>query len=538
MITRISSFNTKPYISNVKFGSLSSTPTQAVSQENSIPTTDIQKENGNVKLSLLVTNDVHGKMTNMERIHSIVRQFDQTVPKGTDSVKLSSGDFILGANFISNLVASKMLNWYGVKGNTLGNHEMDVEPAKLAKLLNDASYQLLAINASVEKSSPMYGKIAKSIIYEENGHKYGIIGIAPSDMKERVKLNESVKDIYIDDIDTTIEKVQAEINRLRDEEGINKIIVTSHSGLKNDAKIARSTSGIDIINSAHTHELVNGIKKGKNLLCSKSGEPVILTEYGKDGEFVGVLNVEFDKNGVIVKAQNNTVRTRAFNRTLPIRAAVEDIIGKPEIIGKVSTCPQPPKDRLIEYNPHGGVIVDAMRSELDTDIAVLNSGNIRGQFTPGGEVDSRLINDITPFEDKIWINKLSEKDLVDAIKVGAKSLVSSNHKPGVLYFSGMKYKLNDKGELLSLTYIDKQGKEHPIDVNNPSTERTFMVASDDFFATGGDNYLPTNKNPDFVVKKYDFDKNKLACEYIKKLPQPFEIVDDHRVEIVPSEQGK
>lgn len=534
MITRISSFNTKPYTSNIKFGNLNSVQPQSTPPTLSQP--EVKSEEGSAKLSVLVTNDAHGKMTNMERIYSIVKQFDRTVPNGTDSLKLSSGDFLLGANFVSNQVANKMLNWYGVKTNVLGNHEMDVVPEKLAQLMNEAGYKLLAINASVAKDSPMYGKIGKSIIYEENGHKYGIIGIAPSDMKERVKLNESVQDIVIDDLDTTIKKVQDEIDRLEKEEGINKIIVASHSGLKNDTKLAQSTRGIDIINSAHTHELVNGIEKGKNLLYSKTGEPVVLTEYGKDGEFVGILNVEFDKNGVITKAQNNTVKTRDFNRTLPIRNAVESIIGKPEIIGKVSASPEPPKDRLIAYNPDGGLIVDAMRSELDADIAVLNSGNIRGHFAPG-DVDSRLVNDVTPFEDRIWINKLSEKDLVDAIKVGAQSLVSSNHKPGILYFSGMKYKLSDKGELLSLTYIDKQGKEHPIDINNPSTERKFMVATDDFFATGGDNYLPTNKNPDFVVKKYDFDKNKLTCDYIKKLPQPFEITDDKRVEIVPADQA-
>ncbi len=531
MNTITPAFYTK-YNSKVKFGNLQ-TPQVVATPVNPKPDSADADNNGVVKTSILAINDVHGKMTNMERIYSVSKQFDRTLPKDTDSLKVSSGDFILGANFVSNQVANKFMNWVGVKANTLGNHELDVVPSKLAQLMGEADYKLLAINAHVAKDSPMYGKIGKSLIYEDNGHKYGIIGIAPSDMAERVKLNDSVKDVTVDDLDTTINLVQEEVDRLKKEEGINKIIVLSHSGLKNDRKLAQSTDGIDIIHSAHTHELVSGIEKGKNLLYSKSGDPVILTEYGKDGENVGILNVEFNKDGVITKVQNNTVKTRSFNRTLPIRTAVEGIIGKPEIIGRVSKAPKPPTNRLIEYNPHGGLIVDAMRAELGVDIAVLNAGNIRGHFSEG-PVDSRLINDITPFEDKIWVNELSEKDLVDAIKVGAESLTRSSHKPGILYFSGMKYKLSDKGELLSLTYIDKNGTEHPIDVNNPSTERKFTVASDDFFATGGDNYLPTNANPDFVIKKYDFDKNKLACEYIKKLPQPFEIIDDKRVEIVPS----
>ena len=76
--------------------------------------------------------------------------------------------------------------------------------------------------------------------------------------------------------------------------------------------------------------------------------------------------------------------------------------------------------------------------------------------------------------------------------------------------------------------------KHPIDVNNPGTERKYTVAMDDFFATGGDNYMPTNENPDFIIKKFDFDKNKLTCSYIKKLPQPMNIINDERVKIIPS----
>ncbi|MEE3348785.1 MAG: 5'-nucleotidase C-terminal domain-containing protein [Candidatus Gastranaerophilaceae bacterium] len=487
-----------------------------------------------IKASILAINDVHGKMTNMERIYAVSKQFDRTISDDCDKFKLASGDIILGANYTSNQVANKFLNWIGVSENALGNHELDVIPERLSELMNTANYKLLAINANVDPDSPMAGKIGKSVIEERNGHKYGIIGIAPSDMNERVKLNDSVKDIKIDDFDTTLNKVQDEVNRLRNEEGINKIIVLSHSGLKNDKKLAQNTTGIDIINSAHTHELVKDLENGVNILYSKSGEPVILTEYGKDGENVGILNVEFNNDGVITKAQNNVVKTRDFNRTLSARAAVESIIGKPEIIGHVSKAVKPPKERLIQNNPHGGIIVDAMKNELGTDIAILNAGNLRGHFSEG-PVDSRLINDITPFEDKIWIGKLSEKDIVDAIKVGGKSFKHSTHKPGILMISGMKYTMTDNGELKSLKFIDKDGKEHDIDVNNPSTERKFTAAMDDFFATGGDNYLPTNENPDFVIQKLNFDKNKLACDYIRKFDKPFEVAENDKVTIIPAE---
>ena len=489
------------------------------------------KKHPAAKTSIFYLNDVHGKMTNMERIKTVSDVFDKS-PKDENTVrlKLASGDIILGANFISNMVASKFLNWIGVSANALGNHELDVVPSRLAELLKNENFKLLAINASVAPTSPMAGKIQKSTIEERDGQKFGIIGVAPSDMAERVKLNDSMKDIKIDDFDTTIRKVQEEVNNLRSK-GINKIILLSHSGLKQDKKIAQETEGIDIIIGGHSHEMVKDIKQGENLFYSKSGEPVVITQAGKDGENVGVLNVEWTDDGVLSKVQNNVINTRKFNRTLPSRTAVEEIIGKPEILGTVAYADPEPKNRLIANNPHGNLIADAMRQELGTEIAILNAGNIRGHFDVG-KVDSRLINDITPFEDKMLVGSLSEKDIVDALKVGGKSLVSHNSKPGILLVSGMKYTLNDKGELLDLSYQDKDGNEHKIDVNNPDPNHKLTCAMDDFFATGGDNYLPSNENPDFIIKKYDVDKNKLACDYIRKMKQPLEIRDDRRVNIV------
>lgn len=503
-------------------------------------------EKSNPKLthtSWFYVNDVHGKMTNMERIYNMTKEFDATPAskiapefwnKNTSDVskfKVSSGDIILGANYVHNQVANKFLDWSGFIASALGNHELDVvEPGNLAKLLSDSKYKMLAANVDIKEGSPLVGKIQKSMVVEKDGEKYGLIGIAPEDMLERVKMNNTLKDFSVKNDDETIKIVQDEVNKLQ-AQGINKIIVLSHEGTKKDQRLAQETSGIDLIFGAHTHDLIEGLQEGVNLFTSKSGEPVILTQAGKDGENVGILNVDFDENGVVKKAQNNVIKTKNYNRPLFVKDSVEDIIGKPEIIGKVKAAVAPPEQRLIENNPHGNLIADAMRNELGTDIAILNAGNIRGNFSEG-TVDSRLISDITPFEDKMWIIGLSEKQIVDAINVGLKSLTKSSNKPGILLVSGLKYKANKQGELLDLEFIDKNNQVHKIDVKNPDPNKKYTVAADDFFATGGDGYLESNKNPDFVLQKFDMDKNKLACDYIKKMDQPMEIKDDHRIEIV------
>lgn len=484
-----------------------------------------------VDVSIFYISDIHGKMTNMERIGAVAKRFD-AMNANNDSVKLklASGDILLGSNPMTNKVASNFLDWAGITVNALGNHELDATPEALSESIKDSKYSLLAANVTVKSDSPLAGKIKKSVIEEHNGEKFGIIGTAPSDALERVGTRESLEDIKVDDPDTTIKKVQEEVNNLK-AQGINKIILVSHLGKEIDKKLAQQTDGVDIILGGHTHDLYKGIKENNNLLYSKSGQPVVLTQIGKDGEFAGILNASFDEEGHIKKVQNNVTRTGTFTRTLPFKTAVESIIGKPEVLATIKAAPQAPKDRLVANNPHGNFIVDAMRSELGTDIALLNAGNIRGFFAQG-ELDSRRINDVTPFEDKMMICSLSEKQIVDAIKVGAKSFLHPDHKPGILLVSGLEYKINDKGDLLDLTYTDKQGNKSKIDINNPSTTRKFTVACDDFFALGGDNYLPVNSNPDYIVKKFDYDKNVYTANYVKKQNGPIEIKEDNRVEII------
>lgn len=490
-------------------------------------------------------NDVHGKMTKMERIYTMAQEFDVTSPtqrwnffqNTTDDkiekFKVSSGDIFIGANRNNNKVASQFLNWSGFVASALGNHEMDVtEPGDLSELINNSGCKMLALNVDVKPESPLYGRFQKSIVVERNGEKFGILGIAPSDMFKRVKMNNSLSDVSVESIDDTIKSVQREIDNLK-AQGINKIILLSHSGKTNDKRIAHETEGIDLIFGGHTHDLMKGIEDGVNLFYSKSGEPIVVTQAGKNGEYVGVLNVDFNKDGVIVKAQNNVIPTAMYNRPLPVKDSVEKIIGKPEIVGHVNTAVPMPKNILIEDNPHGDLIADAMRVEMDADIALLNTANIRGCFTAGADVDSRLLGDISPFEDKMMLLSLSEKQIVDAIKFGLETSFNHKaHKPGILLVSGMKYKANTKGELLSIEYIDRNNVSHPIDVKNPSPDKKYTVATDDFIATGGDNYFPVNSNPDFVLKTLDYDKNKMACDYIKKLPQPFDVKYDGRLEIV------
>lgn len=120
-------------------------------------------------------------------------------------------------------------------------------------------------------------------------------------------------DCSVEDLDNTIEDIQEQVQELK-EQGVNKIFLLSHMGNQTDKIVAQKTQGIDVIIGGHTHELIKDVKEGENLLYSLTGEPVVITEAGKNGNYFGRLNLTFDKDGVITKIQNNLGETRLFQK--------------------------------------------------------------------------------------------------------------------------------------------------------------------------------------------------------------------------------
>lgn len=502
-------------------------PSQDTFEKNKSP----QKTNQSTT-NIFYVNDIHGRIGNMARIYSAKELFDNN-NKDTQSDKLvlSAGDISAGSDPKIVKASNTYMNALGIDATADGNHEYDANPDEIAVAKKDAKFKSLGMNLEIPKGNPLDGVIQKSFVLEKNGHKYAIIGLAPPDLHERIRDNESRKQIGVDDFSKTLKDIQNIVDDYK-KQGINKVILLSHCGLTKDQQIAKETSGIDVIVGGHTHDLLKGVEDGKNLLYSKANEPVIITQAGKDGEYFGDLKITWDDDkGTIVKVQNNVTPSNSFKRNRVMKGVFDHILGKPEHLGEIKTAFGPTKERLIDPNPNAYLIMDAVRSEFGTDLALINAGNIRG-FFEAGPLDSRQVFEVVPLKNNMVTLKLTEKEIVDALKVGAKSYTDPGHKPGIIMPSGLKYTVSRTGELKSATFLDKSGKEIPIDVNNPSTTKTYTVATDDFFASGGDKLISNKIEKDEIDEKFNFDKDKSTCDYIKKLNAPIELKDDGRITIV------
>ena len=485
---------------------------------------------GNTKTSIFYINDYHGKSINMERTVSASKVFDNlNKSTGTDTLKLSSGDIMLGEDLNINKASILFQNFIGINSSAVGNHEHDIQ-SNASKVLPYVKYDLLSNNVKIKPGNPWCSIIKPSVVKEINGHKYGIIGTTPIDLFTRSKLGPLQKELSVDDAKTTLEDIQSEVNKLQ-AQGINKIILLSHLGNKLEKMVAQMTTGIDVILGGHSHELIKGIKEGENLLFSKSGEPVVITQAGKDGKNFGILNLEFDNNGVIKKVQNNVGETKKFHRDMPVKYIFDKLFTNNKIYGIINSAPPEPEKYLISPNPHGYFIADCMRNDTNSEIALIQSANLRGYFEKG-QLDERIINDIMPFKNELYKVKYSEKEIVEAIKFASEnSFKSSANKPGIFYTSGLSYTISDKGELLSMEFVDDKGNKTPIDINNPRTDRYYITVINDYCAQGNDKFSMLN-HPERIIEKTGFDAVKSIERVVEKSNSKIDIKDDGRIKII------
>ena len=484
------------------------------------------------ELSIGYVNDTHGQTNNMMRILSGLNG-DLIVSAGDNDIGDEKNKAIHKATF-------KFLNIGNITATALGNHEMDTTQEDLIDSIKEYNGDILTINMKKDKleeqdisevkslgRADLLNYIKPSKVVEIKGEKIGLLGTAPIDLLDRLTHPNYHTDCHVNKLDESIQDIQNEVNNLKNQ-GINKIVLLSHLGLKKDKQVAQQTDGIDVIISGHSHELVEGITEGENLFYSKTGEPVVLTEAGRDGNYFGKLNLTFSDDGVITKAQNNLGDTSLYHRNLVNQYIFNNVIGKPEKIGYVKEAPLPPKS-LTEENPHANFVCDIMKEETGSDIAIWHNCGVRNFFHQG-ELDSRDVKEISPFLDYVAVAEVSEKTMVDLFKKAIKDTYSSSSKkPGLFAVSGLNYTVDTQnGKLTEMIFIDKQGKTHKIDIDNPSGTKKYKIVTDEFLMSAGADFNILAKEEDYIIK-YPYDKDVMVCNYIKRKNEPVIINQTGRI---------
>lgn len=502
----------------------------------SVPATPKNK----TKLSIFYINDMHGNIDNMSGMIAASDKFDKTVQnEGVDALKISAGDNFSGGDDKKNKLLINLLSRMGIDASAVGNHEFDSTISKLYDFIYPDKTKFLAANAKVPNGNAFYNNIQKSIIEEVNGTKYGLIGLMPFDLVT-VTGNDQKKleGIEPETLEKSVELVNEEVKKLQSQ-GIDRIILVSHIGNDKDKQIAPLLHGVDIIVGGHSHTEVDGVKSNENLFYNADNDPIVIVQTGENAKNVGVLNVEFDQNGDITAADNNLIPTN--QEKSPVLNYLKDAtMGPSPKIGTVNEIEPLPVNRRTTPSPWTHFMCDAMRTETGADIAFINAANTR-KVPKKGTLTERDIMESTPLKNTLLVKKMTEKEIVRAIKDSLQATFSNETgEPGILHVSGLTYVADDSGNLKELNFVDKEGNKTPIDINNPS-DKIYNVCYDSFVAKGTEYpvFVPETMTHKTVDKTFDFDKDKLTIDYINKHPdkEQLSVKDDGRIKILSSKQN-
>jgi sulfur-oxidizing protein SoxB len=293
-----------------------------------------------------------------------------------NSVLLDGGDLWQGSGLAQALQGADMVeagNLLGIEIMT-GHWEFAYGEKILRRNLERFRGEFVAQNVFLTEEAafndvPAFdsasGRVFKpATIKEVGGHRIGIIGQAmpyvPIAHPRRF-----VPDWTFGIRDAELQQV---VDRLREQDRVDAVLLLSHNGMDVDLKLASRVSGIDAILGGHTHDAVP-----QPTVVANSGGRTLVTNAGSSGKFLAVLDLDLSKGAV---KGVRYLLLPVFADLLPADREMQALIDRlcapyaAKFDKQLAIADQLLYRRGNFIGPMDQVICDALRQELDVQIAL------------------------------------------------------------------------------------------------------------------------------------------------------------------------
>jgi 5'-nucleotidase / UDP-sugar diphosphatase len=477
-------------------------------------------------------------------------------PRLTSSfVNLSAAAADGGQDFYD-AIASRAI---GIDATTFGNHEFDLDNTGpvAARFADVSGSTYLSVNLDFSVTPELAaleaaGKIGASKVFTTvGGKKVAVIGVTTpllpsiSSPPAGIMKNWSAGNTELQNLQALVPLVQAEIDDLRNNQGVGAVIVMSH--LQNAANernvLIPGLTGVDLVISGGGHELMTD---SDDLLINGGVAPSFVTHpiFATDGSgkavalvtghfgnrYVGEINLNIDDSTGAVTAVESTKMIRVSGAV----ADADRVLGDPslnasvvapvsgfiaalnaEVIGTSAValngergatcaptpCVYPTGVRNAETNL-GNLVADAMRFAGGAEVAIQNGGGVRVSVAAGNVTTGDTFN-VLPFTNLVKtapvMNATQLKDLLEH-SVGA-STAGGSAQGRFAQIAGMTVVYDtartaraSAGVAASVGTGDRVRRivldDGTVLVDNGAvvSPRTFSFATIDFTANGGDGY--------------------------------------------------
>jgi 5'-nucleotidase / UDP-sugar diphosphatase len=484
-----------------------------------VMTTSAQDET--FSLTVMHTNDTHtwhepqpDGNGGVARQATVVNQIRAEVE---NTLLVDGGDRFTGTLYQSEYEGQdnvQIMNLLGYDVMTLGNHEFDYGEATLEAFLSGLNFPAVSANVDFSAFPALDELVEGTTILEVGGQQIGVIGLTTP---ETDNISNASPDITFDS--DLVAVAQAAVDALT-EQGVNKIILLTHTGIEEDLVIAPQLSGVDIFIGGHSHTLLSnaytaGVREFPIVMEGTDGNPIIYAQAGEKTIYLGRLNVVFNAEGVLTSWTGDTILLSHYITPNPeMQTLMDGLAGPIEELRATSTGATTDVfltgDRRVcrvEECNLGNLITDAMRADTGAQIAITNGGGIRADIEEG-DVTVGDVFTVLPFGNTVATFELTGADVIAALENGVSGIRltdsgqiardgASGRFPQV---SGIRFSydptLEAGSRIVGVDVLGEDGEYTPID---PAA--TYTLVSNDFMRRGGDGYSVFAEN---AVNPYDF----------------------------------
>ena len=507
---------------------------------------------------ILNTNDVHCCVQDTIGYDGLMLYKKQLLKKYNNVLVVDAGDHIQGGviGLITNGEAIiEIMNKIGYDVATIGNHEFDYKIPQLEtceKMLN-CSY--ISTNYCYNKNKTSIYKPYK--IIDLNGTRIGFIGVSTPQTLSKTYLNsvvdENGKQVYDflteNKSQALYDKIQKDIDELKNKENCTYIIILGHLGILGDALEENTSAGV-VKNLEGIHALIDGHSHKVYSINTpdKNSRNVILAQTGTKLANIGVLiihengtlsqkNLEeipyepslaeetlnITRNGKVYyvdKEMNNYINEMfdSFSNEL------NQIIGYtpfPLNVFKNITESKESHTQLsrLNENPLCSLVCDSFKELGEADICIMNAGAVRTDIDQGN-ISYQEVIDTMPFSNDALVKEITGQIILDALEFGVRSLPNPTSRfPQV---SGITFKVDesinssvivDENEFFKSVNGPRRVYNVKINGEDLDVNKKYSIASSSFILDGGDGYSMFT-NCEIIKTAFGVD-NEVLMKYIK-----------------------
>ncbi|MEM9500128.1 MAG: bifunctional metallophosphatase/5'-nucleotidase [Pseudomonadota bacterium] len=502
-----------------------------------------EKARADFTLTILHTNDFHARFEPIDSANATCQPADALAgacyggsarlitairdarAEAVNPVLFDGGDQFQGSLFYTyykGQLAAEMMNALGYDAMTVGNHEFDNGPEVLRRFIDAVRFPVLMANADLSREPLLNGVLPRSAVIEVAGQRIGLIGLVPENTGTSSSPGPNIT------FGPAIAAVKAEVGHLEGE-GIDKIILLSHSGYDVDLRIARETRGIDVIVGGHSHTLLGRMPTAAGPYPTMVDDTAVVQAYAY-GKYLGRLVVTFDTYGQVADAQgapilidaaipeDRLLKTRIARAAEPLEDLRRTVVGEAvaAIDGGLVSC-------RVQECPLGNLMAEAMLERTraqGAEIALMNGGGLRAVIGEGPVTMEDVLTTL-PFQNTLSTVQVSGRRVLEALENGV-----SQYERGAGRFphvAGMRYAF-DPFAPPGTRIVRVEVGETPLDPG-----RDYLLATNSYVRRGGDGYDMLSDARD----AYDFGPglSEVLAEYLGR-HSPYVPFTDGRIEIM------